>query len=179
MKDARIKELICKLREGKQEYFGEFYELTKNMVWYIICQTIINKQIAEDIMQESYIAFLISLYKVDEHKNPLSYLLTIAKNRSIDEFRKHAREICVESYDMLGNIELSTENWILDAPLLSLCKKRLTSEEYKILELTVIIGYKRVEVAKMLQQPISTLNRRYHMVLKKVKDLYKEVYNEN
>ena len=63
-----------------------------------------------------------------------------------------------------------------DSPLMELCKKRLTENEYFLLEKVVILGYKQKEVAAMLGEPISTVNHRYKTLVKKIKLLYKEAY---
>lgn len=178
MQTDKIKYLVRELKKGKKEKFAEFYALTKSAVWYVIRSRMTDEHKAQDVMQESYVAYLNALDKVDESKNPLSYLITLAKNKTLDEYKKHRREDCVEAPEDYAGAE-TFYSPLADAPLLALCREKLKKEEYEILELTVIIGYKRVEVAKIMGKPVSTLNRMYHEILKKVKRLYKEAYDES
>lgn len=78
----------------------------------------------------------------------------------------------------IETLNIAEEEPEKDFPFLEYLKKKFTEEEYYILEKTVILGYRRVEVAKMLGKPISTVNRKYHDVIKKAKKLYKEKSGE-
>ncbi|MGN0961936.1 MAG: RNA polymerase sigma factor [Christensenellales bacterium] len=176
MDKGRVHYLIKKLQEGRKEYFEEFYETTKSAVFYMTKKYLNNITSIEDIMQESYIAFLNNLDKINCNDNPISYLLTITKNKTIDELRKNNK---IDFID-LDNLQIidNNNNYLSDFPLLMYCKKRLTKDEFYLLEMTVIYDYKRVEVAKILNQPISTINWKYNELLKKIKKFYKEVYDE-
>ena len=65
MKNLRLKILLSKLKAGKKEYFDEFYNLTISAVWYVVKKIIPERFFAEDIVQESYIAFLNNLQNVN------------------------------------------------------------------------------------------------------------------
>lgn len=168
-----INALVKKLRHGQSEYFNEFYDATKTAVFFTINKIVNNRTAAEDIMQETYVSFINNLHIIDDNRNAYSYLLTTAKNKAINEYKKIAR---VDYIDFLE--DLPYEQGDLDAPLLNYAKEKLTSEEWDMLERTVVLGYRRVEVAKQLNKPISTVNWQYNQVLKKVQKFYKEVYNE-
>lgn len=190
MKKHKLETLVGKLKEGKSEYFDEFYDLTKVSVFCVIKKFIADDALVQDLMQDTYIKFLNSLHKIDSSYNPFSYLLMIAKNKAIDEIRKNGRVDYVDFEDTLDNItsvninkiavELTEEDnaFAYNSPLLKYCKEHLSSEDFRILEMTALLGYKRVEVAKMLSIPKSTLNWKYNQILKKVKEFYKEVYSE-
>ncbi len=175
MHNDRLKFLIKKLKNGESSYFNEFYSGTKAAVWYIITRFMRDRNAAEDVMQEVYVSFLNSLYRVDENKNPMSYLLTTARNKTLDEFKKRTKEELTESPEEHGGSQ-DFSSPLVDFPLLNLCKEKLTKDEYEILELTMVMGYKRVEAAKMLGKPVSTLYRTYKAVVQKAKKLYKEAY---
>ena len=190
MKKHKLESLVEKLKEGKSEYFDEFYDLTKVSVYCVIKKVVNDNALVQDLMQETYIKFLNSLHKIDSNYNPFSYLLMIARNKAIDELRKSGRIDYVDFEDTLDNVTSININKIAveltdddnavpnDFPLLKYCKEHLSSEDYKILEMTTLLGYRRVEVAEMLNIPKSTLNWRYNQILKKVKSFYKEVYSE-
>lgn len=175
MEKARLNRLIKKLKQGKKEYFDEFYDLTKGAVYYKIkSYSGIDKQTAEDVMQETYISFVKNLHVVGEDKNPLAYLLTVAGNKTVDELRKRKK---IDKDAEVEALPLKTEeSYSHDTPLLESCRKKLKPEDYKIIELTVIFGYKRVEVAKIIGKPVSTVNRRYNDLLKIIKTFFKEAY---
>ena len=171
MGELRLKTLIEKLKKGRREYFDEFYELTKKSVYFTVRSLSTDKFFIEDVMQDAYVSFLTNLNKVDG--NPLPYLIEIAKNKALDAIKKNNK---VDT-----SIEIETLNLAAaetDFPFLNSLKKQLTEEEYFILEKTVFMGFRRVEVAKMLNKPVSTVNRKYHVVLNKIKKMYKEKSGE-
>ena len=172
MKYLRLRLLLEKLKSGKREYFDEFYGLTKMAVYYLVKKYLFDDFAVEDVMQEADISFLYSLDKVIG--NPLPYLLQIAKNKALDYLRKDSKtDKSVQAEDL--NIGKADE-YESEFPLLQECRKRLDEEEFFILENTVIFGYTRVDVAKMLDKPVSTVNRKYNAILSKIKKFHKEAY---
>lgn len=176
MLKEKVARAIRQLKKGKTEYFDEIYDLTKASVYYVIRGVLKDNYLVEDAMQETYVAFLNSIAKIDDEQNPLSYLLQIAKNKALDEARRMTRAAGAN----IDDVEIATSDvTVSDLPLLEHARQNLSDDEFRILELTTIYGYRRVEVAKMLGEPISTINWKYNKVIKKVKTFYGEVYNEN
>lgn len=169
--ERELRHLTAKLKRGHTDAFDKLYELTKKGVYFMIYSIVKNKHLAEDLMQDTYIGFLTKIFDVDEQGNVYSYLLTMARNKSLNEMKRLGR---YADGEILNTLECpATENI---SPLLDFAKEKLPAEEWHILKLTVVDGYKRVEVAKMLSKPVSTLNRQYNAILAKVEKLYKEVY---
>lgn len=175
MNDRRLLFLIKKLKQGKKEYFDEFYALTKGRVYYKVKSCgITDGALVEDVMQETYLSFLKNLSKTDESRNPLAYLLTIAGNKGIDELRRRKRtdgNVCADELTLKAE-----HTYTHDTPLLELCYKKLSREELKLLETVFIYGYKRIEAAELLKLPVSTVYRRYDELIKKLKILREEAY---
>ncbi len=85
MLKEKVARAIKQLKKGKTEYFDEIYDLTRASVYYVIRGVLKDNYLVEDAMQETYVAFLNSIAKIDDEQNPLSYLLQIAKNKALDE----------------------------------------------------------------------------------------------
>lgn len=85
MLKEKVARAIKQLKKGKTEYFDEIYDLTRASVYYVIRGVLKDSYLVEDAMQETYVAFLNSIAKIDDEQNPLSYLLQIAKNKALDE----------------------------------------------------------------------------------------------
>ena len=58
-----------------------------------------------------------------------------------------------------------------DGSLIELALKNLKEVEFQILMLCEIKGYKRREVAEMLDMPIGTVTWHYNQALKKLKEI--------
>lgn len=99
--------------------------------------------------------------------------------RAIRQLKKGKTEYFDEIYDLTrASVYYVIRGVLKDNYLVEDAMQNLSDDEFRILELTTIYGYRRVEVAKMLGEPISTINWKYNKVIKKVKTFYGEVYNE-
>ena len=132
-----------------------------------------NMSDAEDILQETYLA---AYSKLDRFQggNLTGWLVTIGKNLAINEYQKRRKEINVdfqENESLFGvyRVEERTET-----PLLDLADKILSEEEFQILTLCAVAGYKRREVAEILKIPLGTVTWRYHEAIKKLKAQWRE-----
>ncbi|MEG1751643.1 MAG: sigma-70 family RNA polymerase sigma factor [Clostridia bacterium] len=170
---ASIESCILKLKQDTYKHFEEFYDLTKVGVFYTIKKICFDRSLIEDVMQDTYLLFLRNLHKIDLTSNPYSYLLTIAHNTAINKIKSQKPSVNVSDYENI--FQSLPQN---GTPLLNLCQNKLKPDDWKIIELCIVYGYKRVEVAKMLNKPISTINWQYNNCLKQIKNLYKEVYDE-
>ena len=165
--------LTKQIKKGSTEAFDLLYDATKNGVYYIIKSIVKDYSLAEDIMQDTYISFMNKIEDIDLKGNIYSYLLTTAKNKALNEVKKGERLVGV---DYLENMECpEVDNF---TPLLDFAKKHLDEYEWKIVKLTIIDGYRRVEVAKIIHKPVATVNWQYNKILKKLEKMYKEVYDE-
>ena len=172
MEKARIKSTFLKLKEGKKEYFSEFYNLTKTSVYFTARKFSRDEYFIEDVMQEAYISFLNNIHRVDG--DPLPYLITATKNKALDAIKKDKnvdKSVEIEDLPIAKTDEYST-----DFPLLDKCRQTLTDEEFYILENIVLLGYTQTEVARKLNKPVSTVNYTYKTILKKLSKIKKEAY---
>ena len=110
MLKEKVARAIRQLKKGKTEYFDEIYDLTRASVYYVIRGVLKDSYLVEDAMQETYVAFLNSIAKIDDEQNPLSYLLQIAKNKALDEARRMTR---AAGAFFFSNCEKSTSFLIL------------------------------------------------------------------
>lgn len=175
MDRARIAFLVKKLKNGQREYFSEFYTQTSPAAFYLAKKYCGVE--AEDIVQDAYISFLSGIRKIDEYRNPLSYLFSVVRSKSIDYLRKRSR---TDVFDHTQDADVPVlDDYDEGYPLLERCKKALSAEDFSLLELVIVYGYKQKEAAKILGKPLATVNYRYHRILSKVKSILKEGQNED
>ena len=148
-----LSKLVKDIKKGYLDSFDMLYDQTKNGVYYMIKSIIKDDSLSQDIMQDTYISFMNNIDNIDGTKSIYSYLLTIAKNKSLNQIKKDANLIGI---DYLENMESpEVDNY---TPLLDFARSKLSKEEWHILKLTIVDGYRRVEVAKMLKKPVATIN---------------------
>lgn len=160
-----FEEYLEALKQKDDEAFAFIYNETKYGVYALILSIIKDRSLAEDIMQETYLAML---EKIDTYKlgtNFRNWLLTIARNKAIDYYRKRQREDLVDPEDLLISNEARGEN----AALLSEVLDLLDDNERSILLLHIVEKMKHREVSEVLNLPLGTTLWLYQRALAKIR----------
>lgn len=166
MKNSKLEQKIAALRAGDQRAFDAVYELTNRPVYFAILYIVRDKMYAEDLLQETYVRALRSLQSYTPNTNFSAWLARIGKNLALNHLRRTKKEIATD---------FETEAWKYGTQetqlpyLYDVAAKILTEEEYEILMLCQVAGYKRREVASMLNLPIGTVTWKNNEALKKLK----------
>ena len=134
-----------------------------------------DKQLAQDITQETFLRFLQRDLYLDNNKE-LPYLYTIAKNLCVDKFRK-------KTVESLENITEETiynpiEDWINNLTLKSIISK-LPQEEQELIFLRYVNEISITAICKITGFSRFTVYRRLSKALKWLKEeLKKEEFFE-
>lgn len=170
MSEEERRELTRLVRQMKKDpnvSFGRFYDLTKKRTFYLILSYVRRSEVAEDLLQETYVSFLGSLDKVSVRLNPLSYLMTSARNKAIDYLRKEHQVATVdeETLDSLGSSDFVYED---STGLLRRIASLLTPLEFRTYALHVLGEMTFKEIGKLLHRPVGTLTYTYQMAIAKL-----------
>ncbi|MDR4968238.1 MAG: RNA polymerase sigma factor [Acholeplasmataceae bacterium] len=84
----QIHAIIEELKKRNYQSFDTFYNLTKNQVFYAIINIVKDQDLAEDIMQDTYVKFLEKIEQYKSGSNPYAYLSTIARNLAINTYNR-------------------------------------------------------------------------------------------
>lgn len=95
MKDI---EIIQKCQEGKLNFFSKLYDKYIDEIYKFIYLKTTNKQIAEDIVSESFMSALenINSFKIDEKSNFRAWIYKISYNKFVNFYNKKDKtcDIC-------------------------------------------------------------------------------------
>ena len=169
--DKYIKRFI----NGDASAFDEIYNRTRKSVYYVALSVLRDKALAEDVMQTTYMRVLKNLHSYTLGTNASAWIIKIAKNEAINIKKIRMREQSVDEYDNLTLFGVSEPDTY--GELTDLAKRLLSDDEFLILMLVTACGYKRKELAKMLDMPIPTVTWKYQNALLKMRNtLEKEGY---
>ncbi len=166
MSSEKLERYVSRLKAGDAAAFDHIYELTHRAVYFAVFYILRDKMLAEDVLQETYVRALSSLGQYREHTNFTAWLTTVGKSIALNLLKKRAREVATdfnEDPHSLGTRETELP-FIFD-----LAGKVLSEEEYEIVMLCQVAGYKRREVAEMLGIPLSTVTWKNNEALKKLR----------
>jgi RNA polymerase sigma factor (sigma-70 family) len=163
-----LDKFIKKFINGDASAFDEIYNRTRKSVYYVALSILRDKVLAEDVMQTTYMRVLKNIQGYTLGTNASAWIIKIAKNEAINVRKVRMREQYVDEYEnhtVFGISEPDTYGELID-----LAKRLLADDEFSILMLVTACGYKRKEIGKMLDMPISTVTWKYKNALLKMRN---------
>lgn len=166
--------LIKKCQNGCKESFNELIKFYYPFVLKFLLKLTSNKDIAEDLVQETFIKIInnIDKFNINGKASFNTYLITIAKNTYIDYLRKihkELQEIDIESIPDKNNFEnnyFKTENYNLILEKI----ENLPLVQKEAIKLKYLEGYTLEEIARIQNVESKTIKSRLFEGRKKLKD---------
>ncbi len=157
---------IVDLQSGDGSAFDYIYEQTYKTVYFSALYIVRDKGYAEDILQETYLKAMANINSYKVGTNFVAWIVRIAKNLALNHVKRAKRETLtdfVEDEYRYGTTQ-TTLPFIFEVAM-----DILDEDEYQILMLCNTAGYKRREVAKLLNMPIPTVTWKNNQALKKLR----------
>lgn len=173
MKGAELEQKIAQYASGDKSSFDYIYERTSKTVYFAALYIVRDRAHAEDIMQETYLRALNSLGSYSRGTNFTAWLTRIAKNLALNHIKKGARETSSDFTDEQEIRKYGSHETELPY-IFDVAAKILDEQQYEIVMLCHVAGYKRREVAEMMDLPVGTVTWKNNEALKKLKQYLKK-----
>lgn len=173
MKGAELERKIAQYASGDKSSFDYIYECTSKTVYFAALYIVRDRAHAEDIMQETYLRALNSLGSYSRGTNFTAWLTRIAKNLALNHIKKGARETSSDFTDEQEIRKYGSHETELPY-IFDVAAKILDEQQYEIVMLCHVAGYKRREVAEMMDLPVGTVTWKNNEALKKLKQYLKK-----
>jgi len=160
---AELVRLLAAVADGDQAAFERLYAATRAKLYGVVLRILRRADLADEVMQEAYLKIWNSAGQFDPAlASPITWMVTIARNRAIDLARKK-RDVSVEetpgvleraaeSVDPLAARERSEElRRLLD------CLGRLDPDGRRLMLLAYYNGLSREQLAAKLGRPVNTI----------------------
>lgn len=160
--------LIEALANKDEEAFHIVYEQTRHAVYAMIVSIVKDQSMSEDIMQETYMTMLEKINQFQKGNNFLNWLLTIARNKAIDYYRRKQKEILVDQNEteyIFPETKAQGERNIIIHEVIN----NLDDKERQVFLLHIIENIPFRDIAKIIDMPIGTVLWHYHKAIKKIK----------
>ena len=171
--ERKINKYIMRIKDGDMSAFDQLYTETSKGVYFMALSVLKDRGLAEEIMQETYIRMLKNIDSFDDGKNAMNWLLTMAKNLAINLYNRNKREIITDPSLVAPDAQYTMR----DNGLIDMALRNLSQTEFNVLTLCELKGYKRREVAQMLDMPIGTVTWHYNRALKKLREILSKEEN--
>jgi RNA polymerase sigma factor (sigma-70 family) len=162
--------LVEALRNHDNDAYQHLYIHYRGALYGIITQFINDVEIANDVLQDVFLAVYKNIDKYDENKGRLfTWLHTLTRNTTINTTRSKTFKSQQKNEtitDFVSSLD-STNNTQQNINLIGLRKQvHLLREEYKnVLELSYYNGYTQEEIAQALNIPLGTVKTRLRNAL--------------
>jgi RNA polymerase sigma factor (sigma-70 family) len=161
-------ELVSKLKSQDTLAIQALYDMYSGALLGVISRVIQHTEVAEDLLQETFIKIWNSAGSYDNSKGRLfTWMMNIARNLSIDKLRSKDFKNSNKNQDIENNVDFidAQKEITFNADLLGI-KDLVTSlkPEFKtVLDMVYFKGYTHVEAAEELNLPLGTVKTRIRM----------------
>lgn len=173
--NKELTNLVEQIKCGQMSSFDPFYEATKRVIFFNIYSYVKHHEAAEDLLQDTYVAFLQSAENIDNSQPILAYLLTISKNLSLNYLRTSTRQVPLNEI-FEETVGVNQKYSVEEDELITKIKDLLKPEEFRIFYLKAVEEYTHQEISTLLHKPIGTITWAYNNAIKKLQKGLKNIY---
>lgn len=162
-KASDLEVLLARSAKGDRAAFAALYQATSSKLWGIVARILPRRDLAEDVLQDVYVKIWEKAGTFDATKaSPITWMATIARNRTIDEVRRQpppsiddAEELLNMADSGLDPLEQTQQSEALKR--LYECLQGLDPERREIVLLAYYAGLSRDELAQKFSRPAGTI----------------------
>ena len=162
----KLEKHVEMLKRGDMRAFDYIYERTNRSVYFAALYVLHDKMHAEDVMQETYVKALSAIAQYRAGTNFTAWLRSIGRSLALTHIRRYSKEVATDFEEdaYKYGVKETELPFIFD-----IAADVLAEDEYEIIMLCHVAGYKRREVAEMLGMPIGTVSWKNNEALKKLR----------
>ncbi|AWW00029.1 RNA polymerase sigma factor [Arcticibacterium luteifluviistationis] len=167
-------ELVGALKKNQRHAFEYLYDNYSSALFGVISRIIPDEEKAADLLQEVFLKIWKKIGDYEPSKAKLyTWMMNIARNASIDLYRKEKNKYHVDIEDQIGLIDESKQGQIsVNTIDLRGIVDKLKPERKVLLDLVYLQGYTQQEAAEKLDIPLGTAKSRIRTALQDLKLYY-------
>lgn len=163
-----MKELtVSVLKKRRKKDFELIYNQYYKLVYYVAYNVVKDQELAQDIMQDTFVNFMNKIEDYNEEGKVKQYLTTISKNLALNALKKKTNNEIMD--EDLINFASSKDKHMQEVELKLTLEKTLSLEESYIVTLRILYDYSFKEIAEEINQTIGTVQAKYYKALEKLK----------
>lgn len=171
--------LVAGLRNGDKKSIEKLYKMYSGSLMGIITRIVKFDEIAEDVLQDTFVKIWKSIGQYDSSKGRLfTWMANLAKNKAIDQVRsKHYSKATITDdiddtvtvLDQQTHVLFNPDNIGLKHLIL-----RLKHDQIEVVQLFYFEGYTQTEVAEELNIPLGTVKTRLRQSILALRQYFNE-----
>lgn len=182
-KEPSDAELLAQIARGDHEAFARLYDRLSGILFGLVLKIVGEPKMAEDVLQETFLQIWdkAKLFEIGLG-NPLSWALTLARNKAIDHLRaSHRRQrLMTEAENQVAIaavLQPSSEASMHKHERAAVIRRALCElpmDQRQAIELAFFSGLTQTAIAETLQQPLGTIKARIRRGMLKLRAALEE-----
>jgi RNA polymerase sigma factor (sigma-70 family) len=163
-----LQDLLAATARRDRAAFRALYDATASKLLGIALRIVRDRQIAEDVVQDAFVKVWQNAESYSPQAGrPLTWLMTIVRNRAIDVVRARRETVTREGDEALEKLaETSsagdTETALVESDRLEKCLSELADTQRDCFLRAYLDGYSREELAQAFAKPVNTIKTWLH-----------------
>ena len=172
---ADISALIGLVAQQDRAAFAQLYKATAPKLLGVVLRILKERSWADDVIQEVYLKVWLRAGLFNAGKaSPITWLVSVARNKAIDELRKYpaGRTTTDDAMDERAARQPTSQDQMEDqqeVSKLNICIDQLEKERQDMVRLAYLSGWSREELASQYDQPVNTVKSWLRRALQDIK----------
>lgn len=170
-------DLILVLKTGTESAFDLLYENYSDAIFGIILKIVKNRELAEDILQESFLKIWNNFSTFDSNKGRLyTWMLNIARNSAIDALKSKQERNSLQNQELESSVYTIDQQYQTQTNTDKIGLKKivesLPKDEMEILQKMYFEGFTQAEIADSMEIPLGTVKTRARQAIQKLRSVF-------
>ncbi|MCI9082087.1 MAG: RNA polymerase sigma factor [Lachnospiraceae bacterium] len=161
------KTLFERIRNGDQDAFRELYEITYTPLYAFLLSYTLNREDAQDLLQDTFIKVFKNCHLYREQGNPMAWMMKIAKNLFLTQCQKQ-RSDKMNYEDVENELGFDDMTNVDNRMVLEKMFEILSEDDRNLIILHDVSGLKHREIAEIMGMPLGTVLAHYNRGIRKL-----------
>lgn len=168
----RITALTSKIKKGSEKHFRLFFQETHGVVFRVCIKMGLNKEDAEEIVQDTFTQFWKQRNLIDEHSGVLGLLKLIAKRLVIKKINKKEISTLNILDEVKKDLSDSDLRVTINSNLIKANVEKLPLVQKKVITMFYMEGLTTIEIADYMKTSVRTVENNIYRAKKKLKIIF-------
>lgn len=159
---------LSSLKQRKRKTFEIIYRKYYRLVYYVALTIVKDENLAQDIMQDTFVSFMNHIEDYNEDGKIKQYLTTISRNLALNAVKRKSAKNEIVDDDLLSHAS-SVNNHNNYIEVMLTLEKTLSLEESNIVSLKVLFDYNFREIAEDLNLSLGVVQAKYYKAMEKLR----------
>ncbi|HID48298.1 MAG TPA: sigma-70 family RNA polymerase sigma factor [Chromatiales bacterium] len=152
-----LTELLAATARGDKPAYSRLYRLTSPKLYAVALRILKTEGPAQDCLQEAFLSVWRQAAGYQRGKAaPMTWLVTIVRNRALDMLRRQRHELLVENVEM--DLLIAPDTAVpFDRMAIDKCLHTLKQDQRDCIMLAYFAGLTHPELAERLDRPVGTI----------------------